>query len=60
MVGNGLDQSVEMGPVITAESKNRIENQIQLGLENGAEVLQMVDNQKLRGLKKDTLSDLLS
>ena len=39
VVGNGLDQSVEMGPVITAESKNRIENQIQLGLENGAEVL---------------------
>merc|ERR1712072_737635 len=28
-----------MGPVITAESKNRIENQIQLGLENGTEVL---------------------
>jgi len=39
VVGNGLDQSVEMGPVITAESKNRIENQIQLGLENGAEIL---------------------
>ncbi len=39
VVGNGLDRLVQMGPVITAQSKTRIENQIQLGLDNGAEIL---------------------
>ncbi len=39
VVGNGLDQSVEMGPVITTESKTRIEDLIQKGADEGATVL---------------------
>lgn len=39
VVGNGLDSGVEMGPVITAESKVRIENLIQKGKDEGANLL---------------------
>lgn len=39
VVGNGLDQGVEMGPVITAQSKTRIEDLIQKGADEGARVL---------------------
>ncbi|MCX7593961.1 MAG: CoA-acylating methylmalonate-semialdehyde dehydrogenase [Fischerella sp.] len=39
IVGNGLDPGVEMGPVITAASKARIEGLIQKGTENGATLL---------------------
>ncbi|WP_414583437.1 CoA-acylating methylmalonate-semialdehyde dehydrogenase [Scytonema sp. PCC 10023] len=39
VVGNGLDQNVEMGPVITTESKTRIEGLIQKGADEGATVL---------------------
>ena len=39
VVGYGLDEGVEMGPVITAESKNRIHGLIQRGVEEGARVL---------------------
>ncbi|AFZ24035.1 methylmalonic acid semialdehyde dehydrogenase [Cylindrospermum stagnale PCC 7417] len=39
IVGNGLDQGVEMGPVITAQSKTRIEELIQQGREEGANLL---------------------
>jgi malonate-semialdehyde dehydrogenase (acetylating) / methylmalonate-semialdehyde dehydrogenase len=39
VVGNGLDQSVEMGPVITSQSKTRIEDLIQKGADEGARVL---------------------
>lgn len=39
VVGYGLDQGVEMGPVITAESKTRIEGLIQKGADEGATVL---------------------
>ncbi|WP_341527059.1 CoA-acylating methylmalonate-semialdehyde dehydrogenase [Nostoc sp. UHCC 0302] len=39
IVGNGLDQSVEMGPVITTESKARIEGLIQKGVDEGANLL---------------------
>ncbi|QSJ15553.1 CoA-acylating methylmalonate-semialdehyde dehydrogenase [Nostoc sp. UHCC 0702] len=39
VVGNGLDQGVEMGPVITAESKTRIEGLIQKGADEGANLL---------------------
>jgi malonate-semialdehyde dehydrogenase (acetylating)/methylmalonate-semialdehyde dehydrogenase len=39
VVGNGLDQGVEMGPVITTESKTRIEDLIQKGADEGATVL---------------------
>ncbi|GAC1366511.1 MAG: CoA-acylating methylmalonate-semialdehyde dehydrogenase [Ktedonobacteraceae bacterium] len=38
-VGNGLDADVEMGPVITAESKQRIETLIGKGVSEGAQVL---------------------
>ncbi|GAC1399337.1 MAG: CoA-acylating methylmalonate-semialdehyde dehydrogenase [Chloroflexota bacterium] len=38
-VGYGLDPSVEMGPVITAESKQRIESLIGKGVSEGAKVL---------------------
>src|SRR5260370_171117 len=38
-VGYGLDPGVEMGPVITAESKQRIESLIGKGVSEGAEVL---------------------
>ncbi len=38
-VGYGLEQGVEMGPVITKESKTRIEGLIQQGADEGAEVL---------------------
>ncbi len=38
-VGNGLDESVQMGPVITPESKERIEGLIEKGASEGAKVL---------------------
>jgi malonate-semialdehyde dehydrogenase (acetylating) / methylmalonate-semialdehyde dehydrogenase len=38
-VGNGLEKDVQMGPVITAESKSRIESLIAKGLDDGASVL---------------------
>lgn len=37
--GYGGDEGVAMGPVITPESKNRIEGLIQKGIDEGAEVL---------------------
>ena len=39
VVGYGLDEAVEMGPVITSESKARIEQLIQQGIEEGAHLL---------------------
>jgi len=38
-VGNGLDPGVQMGPVITPQSKSRIESLIAAGEEQGAKVL---------------------
>jgi malonate-semialdehyde dehydrogenase (acetylating)/methylmalonate-semialdehyde dehydrogenase len=38
-VGYGLDEGVQMGPVITSESKSRIEQLIGLGEKEGARVL---------------------
>src|SRR5712692_8703938 len=38
-VGYGLDEGVEMGPVIRAESKARIEGLIQTGVEEGAKLV---------------------
>jgi malonate-semialdehyde dehydrogenase (acetylating)/methylmalonate-semialdehyde dehydrogenase len=38
-VGNGLDPDVQMGPVITPQSQQRIESLIQTGAEEGATVL---------------------
>ncbi len=39
VVGSGLDPGVEMGPVITAESKARIEALIERGRQEGAAIL---------------------
>ena len=39
VVGNGLEEGVEMGPVITAESRKRIEGLIQAGADEGAQLL---------------------
>ncbi|MBP5972142.1 CoA-acylating methylmalonate-semialdehyde dehydrogenase [Brasilonema sp. CT11] len=39
VVGNGLESGVEMGPVITTQSKTRIEDLIQKGADEGATVL---------------------
>lgn len=39
VTGYGLDEGVEMGPVITAESKVRIEGLIQKGAGEGAEIV---------------------
>lgn len=45
-VGYGKDEGVEMGPVISAESKARIESLIQKGVEEGAKLL--VDGREAR------------
>lgn len=39
VVGYGLDQGVEMGPVISQASKNYIESSIEMGVEEGASAL---------------------
>lgn len=39
VVGYGLDQGVQMGPVITAESRSRIEHLVQQGIAEGAKPL---------------------
>ena len=39
VVGNGLEDGVEMGPVITSESRQRIEGLIQAGADEGAQLL---------------------
>jgi malonate-semialdehyde dehydrogenase (acetylating)/methylmalonate-semialdehyde dehydrogenase len=38
VVGNGLDPAVEMGPVITAQSRRRIEELIEKGAREGARI----------------------
>jgi len=38
-VGNGLDEGVQMGPVITPQSKSRVESLIGVGEKHGAKVL---------------------
>jgi len=38
-VGNGLDEGVQMGPVITSQSKSRVESLIATGAKQGAKVL---------------------
>jgi len=37
-IGNGLDKSVDMGPVISAAAKKRIENYIEKGIHEGAKL----------------------
>jgi malonate-semialdehyde dehydrogenase (acetylating)/methylmalonate-semialdehyde dehydrogenase len=38
-VGNGLDEGVQMGPVITPQSKSRVESLIERGKSDGATIL---------------------
>jgi malonate-semialdehyde dehydrogenase (acetylating)/methylmalonate-semialdehyde dehydrogenase len=38
-VGNGLDEGVQMGPVITRQSRERIQNLIGVGAKDGAKVV---------------------
>jgi malonate-semialdehyde dehydrogenase (acetylating)/methylmalonate-semialdehyde dehydrogenase len=45
-VGNGLEESVQMGPVISSQSKARIEQSIQTGIDQGAKPL--VDGRRTR------------
>ena len=44
--GNGMEQGVEMGPVITKDSKERIEKLIQKGIDDGARLL--LDGRKIK------------
>jgi len=44
--GYGLDESVEMGPVITGESRSRVEQLIEKGVQEGGKVL--LDGRKAR------------
>ena len=46
-VGDGLDESVQMGPVISADSKRRIEGAIASGVEGGGRLL--VDGRGVNG-----------
>jgi malonate-semialdehyde dehydrogenase (acetylating)/methylmalonate-semialdehyde dehydrogenase len=46
VVGYGLDEGVEMGPVITAQSRERIDGLIQKGADEGAKIL--VDGRRPR------------
>ena len=46
-VGNGLDEGVQMGPVITTQSKSRIESLIGTGEKEGAKVLVDGRNSKI-------------
>ena len=50
--GYGWDAEVDMGPVITSESKHRIEGLIQKGIDEGANVLLDGRNAKISGFEK--------
>ncbi|GHO79814.1 methylmalonate semialdehyde dehydrogenase [acylating] 2 [Ktedonobacter sp. SOSP1-85] len=51
-VGSGLDSEVEMGPVITPESKQRIESLIAKGAGEGAELLVDGRNTQVKGYER--------
>ena len=48
-VGNGMDKGVEIGPVITRESKEKIESLIQKGVDDGGKLLLDGRNIKVPG-----------
>ena len=52
VVGYGLDDGVEMGPVITARSKERIEGLIQKGADEGAHLLVDGRHPSIRGYER--------
>jgi len=49
VVGFGLDEGVQMGPVITAQSKARIEGLIETGVKEGAQLVVDGRNPKIAG-----------
>ncbi|MEM8544447.1 MAG: CoA-acylating methylmalonate-semialdehyde dehydrogenase [Cyanobacteria bacterium P01_H01_bin.119] len=51
-VGNGLDSTVQMGPVITPASRDRIETLIQSGIDQGAKLLVDGRNPTISGLEQ--------
>lgn len=51
-VGYGMDKQTEMGPVISSESKKRIENLIQIGIDEGAKPLIDGRNCEVSGFEK--------
>ena len=52
VIGSGLDEGVEMGPVITPDSKARIQSLIQEGESEGAKVLVDGRDPKVEGYEK--------
>ncbi len=52
IVGYGLDENVQMGPVITAQSQARIEQLIEQGTDQGATVLVDGRNAKIAGYEQ--------
>lgn len=50
--GYGLDENIEMGPLITSESKSRVNNLIQKGVNEGANVLLDGRNSKIKGFEE--------
>jgi malonate-semialdehyde dehydrogenase (acetylating)/methylmalonate-semialdehyde dehydrogenase len=50
--GYGLDEKVEMGPVITRESRSRVEHLIDKGVKEGAKVLLDGRNARIDGFEK--------
>jgi malonate-semialdehyde dehydrogenase (acetylating)/methylmalonate-semialdehyde dehydrogenase len=50
-VGNGMDNGVQMGPVISAQSKQRIEGLISAGVKEGAKPLMDGRNAKIAGFE---------
>jgi malonate-semialdehyde dehydrogenase (acetylating)/methylmalonate-semialdehyde dehydrogenase len=51
-VGNGLDEGVQMGPVITQQSKSRIESLVGRGKDEGAKVLLDGRDAKISGYEQ--------
>lgn len=52
VVGNGLEPEVQMGPVITPQSRDRIQALIQTGSEEGANILVDGRNPDIAGLQQ--------
>jgi len=52
VVGYGFDEGVEMGPVITSQSKTRIEGLIQKGADEGAKILVDGRHPKIRNYER--------
>src|SRR6202050_2603310 len=50
-VGNGLEEGVQMGPVITRQSKERVQNLIDVGARDGAKVV--IDGRNAKVAKYD-------